>query len=287
MESFICKFLPRSKVIVLLILPFSHDNCLPAFNALNSSLSHPTDTRTSFEVGHNSPVDFYTWLETHPVQSQAFHRFMDAQFAILPTWMDVIPFDTEYASGSTPEMPIFVDVGGGNGHQCALLQKKFPSLKGKIVLQDRPAVLEKAVTDEKVERMSYDYLTPQPVKGELTALTNPSELTHWSGARTYYFRQIFHNNNDETCRRILQSHLSAMDASSVLLIDDKVLPDEKPLGGSVEYTAGLSLAMLVMFNAMERKESQWRKLLGDSGYEIRSIKRFTDFGDSIIVAVPI
>jgi hypothetical protein len=47
-----------------------------------------------------------------------------------------------------------------------------------------------------------------------------------------------------------------MNSSSVLLIGDKVLPDEKPLGGSVEYTAGLSLAILVMFNAMERKESQ-------------------------------
>jgi hypothetical protein len=91
---------------------------------------------------------------------------MDAQFAMLPTWMDIIPFDTEYAVASTPEIPIFVDVGGGNGHQCALLQKKFPSLKGRLVLQDRPAVLENAITDERVERMAYDYLTEQPVKGE-------------------------------------------------------------------------------------------------------------------------
>ena len=43
-------------------------------------------------------------------------------------------------------------------------------LQGKIILQDRPAVLEKAITGPEVERMSYDYLTEQPVKGFL-ALT--------------------------------------------------------------------------------------------------------------------
>jgi O-methyltransferase domain len=102
----------------------------------------------------------------------------------------------------------------------------------------------------------------------------------------YYFRQIFHNNDDQTCQRILQSHIPAMTEHSILLIDDKVLPDEKPPGGQAEYTAALSLAMLVMFKALERRESQWRKLLADAGYEIRAIKRFTDFGDSIIVAAP-
>ncbi|KAF4637649.1 hypothetical protein G7Y89_g412 [Cudoniella acicularis] len=245
-----------------------HDNCLPAFNALNYSLSNPTDPRTAFEVGQNSPTDFYTWLETHPVQGAAFHRFMEAQFASLPTWLDVVPFGTEYAQLTDPETPVFVDVGGGNGQQCVALQKKYPTLIGKVILQDRPAVLEKAITGQEVERMSYDYLTPQPIKG----------------ARAYYFRQIFHNNNDAVCLQILQAHIPSLSPSSVILIDDKVLPDEKPEGGAVEYTAGLSLAMLVMFKALERRESQWRKLLGDAGLEIKAIRRFTDFGDSIIVA---
>lgn len=64
-----------------------------------------------------------------------------------------------------------------------------------------------------------------------------------------------------------------------------MLPDEKPSGTSVEYTAALSLAMLAMFKALERREGQWRKLLGDAGFEIREIKKFTDYGDSVIVAV--
>ena len=104
------------------------------------------------------------------------------------------------------------------------------------------------------------------------------------GARAYYLRQIFHNNNDETCLLILAAHLPALSPSSVILIDDKVLPDAKPATGSVEYTAGLSLAMKAMFNALERREGQWRTLLADAGLEIREIRRYTDFGDSIIVA---
>jgi hypothetical protein len=38
-----------------------------------------------------------------------------------------------------------------------------------------------------------------------------------------------------------------------------------------------------MFNALERREGQWRKLLADAGLEVREIKHFTNFGDSIIV----
>lgn len=94
-----------------------------------------------------------------------------------------------------------------------------------------------------------------------------------------------HNNDDETCVRILQSQAPAMDKSSVILIDEKVLPDEKPaLTEGNWYTSALNLAMVAMFNALERREAQWRKLLTDAGFEILAIKTFTDFRDSVIVA---
>src|SRR5215469_6960258 len=93
----------------------SHDNCLPAFNALNQKMANPSDSRTAFNIGHNTPHDLYTWFESHPIQGGAFHRFMEAQFASLPTWLSVIPdFDSKYAHEATPETPVFVDVGGGN-----------------------------------------------------------------------------------------------------------------------------------------------------------------------------
>lgn len=105
-------------------------------------------------------------METHPVQQGAFHRFMEAQFAMLPTWLDVVPFGTEVAQGASPEDVVFVDVGGGNGSQCAALRKAFPELKGRIILQDRPAVVEKALKVDGMEVMAHDFLTEQPVRSE-------------------------------------------------------------------------------------------------------------------------
>jgi hypothetical protein len=148
------------------------------------------------------------------------------------------------------------------------VRTKFPKFQGRVILQDRAEVLAKAVLYDNIEPISYDYLTPQPVKG----------------ARIYYFRQILHNNDDATCLRILKAQIEAMNAKSVIVIDEKVLSDVKD-GGVEEYTAGLSLCMLAVFKALERKEWQWRKLLGEAGLEIREIKKFTEHGDAVIVAV--
>ncbi|TQV99014.1 O-methyltransferase [Cordyceps javanica] len=257
-----------------------HDNCLPGFGALNAVLATPPSAEklNAFKVGQHSAVDFYTWLETHPVQQGAFHRFMEAQFASLPTWLDAVDFAGEMGTAavaaanslSSPEHVAFVDVGGGNGQQIAALKERFPELPGRVVLQDRPEVLEKALEVEGMEKMGYDYLTEQPVKN----------------AGVYYFRQIMHNNDDDTCIRILQSQLPAMGADSLVIIDDKCLSDDKPPQGApgVEYTAGLSIAMEVMFNAQERREAHWRALLPRAGLVIKDIRRFTKFEDAVIIA---
>ncbi|KAF7561618.1 hypothetical protein G7046_g2514 [Stylonectria norvegica] len=261
-----------TKLTHLLIVPLFqdavthfHDNCLPAFSALNTVLNTPGSHLTAFKVGQHTEEDFYTWMETHHVQQGAFHRFMEAQFASLPTWLDDIDFQSELAKDAAPTETIFVDVGGGSGQQCASLKASYPNLEGKVVLQDRPDVLQKALAVEGMENMSYDFLTQQPVKD----------------ARVYYFRQIMHNFDDETCIRILQSQLPAMGPHSVVIIDDKVLPDEKPQPDmpGVEYTAGLSLAMKVMFDAMERREAHWRQLLTAAGLEIRGIRKYTKFNN--------
>jgi len=75
-----------------------------------------------------------------------------------------------------------------------------------------------------------------------------------------------------------------MSEDSVILIDEKVLPDYKTDTAGGEYTAALSLAMLSMFNALERRETHWKRLLSDAGLQVRDIRRFTDFGDSFIIA---
>jgi len=93
---------------------------------------------------------------------------MEAQFQSLPSWLDVVAFDSEVAQDAGPEDVVFVDVGGGNGSQCTALRKRFPTLQGRVILQDRSAVLEKATANEDIERMAHDFLTEQPVKSNKT-----------------------------------------------------------------------------------------------------------------------
>lgn len=79
-----------------------------------------------------------------------------------------------------------------------------------------------------------------------------------------------------------------MTKESVIIIGDKVLPDEKTSSRSIgmEYTAALSVTMKVLFDARERRESEWRDLFGKAGWEIREIRKFTKFNDAVIIAAP-
>lgn len=106
------------------------------------------------------------------------------------------------------------------------------------------------------------------------------------GARVYYFRQILHNFDDAACVRILESQIPALGQASFVVIDDKVLPDNKPPPGTpgIEYTAALNIAMKVMFDAQERRETRWRWLLDQAGLEIKDIRKFTRFDDAVILA---
>lgn len=151
--------------MALITLTSSHDNCLPAVAALNTAITDKSE-KTAFEIGQRSEVDFYTWLDSHPDQKGAFHRFMEAQFASLPTWLDVVDFAT-LAPEQKDGRVAFVDVGGGVGQQCKLLKDKVPDAQ-EIVLQDKKQVLD--IADVAFTKLEYDYLTEQPVKGKLLSL---------------------------------------------------------------------------------------------------------------------
>ncbi|KAL1872959.1 hypothetical protein Daus18300_004099 [Diaporthe australafricana] len=247
-----------------------HDNCLPGFTALHRALTEGDGRSNAFKLGQNTSEDFYAWMGTHPVQQRAFHNFMREQFAGLPSWLEVVSFAEEFAQDSESGEVVFVDVGGGNGSQCAALKKSLPDLKGRFVLQDRAYVLEKAPEVEGMEKMPYDFFTEQPV----------------IGARAYYFRQILHNFEDAACVRILESQIPALGPDSVVVIDEKALPDDKPPATTpgVEYTAALSISMKVMFDAQERRETHWRWLLDQAGLQIKDIRKFTRFDDAVIIA---
>ena len=78
---------------------------------------------------------------------------------------DVYPLEQEMTQGSGEDSVILIDIGGNVGHQCAEFKRHFPSVKGRIILQDLPGPISMALTTEGVENQVYDMFTPQPVKG--------------------------------------------------------------------------------------------------------------------------
>lgn len=79
------------------------------------------------------------------------------------------PVATEAADWPA-EQPLFVDAGGALGHQCAKFKEEYPSLKGRIVLQEPPHTIERALQTPGVENMVHDLFAPQPVIGTLDTL---------------------------------------------------------------------------------------------------------------------
>ncbi|KAE8403184.1 S-adenosyl-L-methionine-dependent methyltransferase [Aspergillus pseudonomiae] len=243
-----------------------HDFFTPSFTALNAFLSSPRQRPTAFQLAHNTSDGPYDMQHADPDISKAFQNYIQLEHSYLPSWLNVVDFQSEFAEDTSTDTVLFVDVGCGNGQQCVNLLTENPNLRGRVILQDTPSVIQNALPDSRVETMGYDYFTEQPVKG----------------AKAYHFRQIFHNNDDDECFRILEALLPAMSSSSTLLINENVLPDDEP---STEYRASLSMTMMALFNTYERREGHWHRLLDKAGLTIKAIRRFSRHGDSILMAV--
>ena len=241
-----------------------HDCVLPTFGALHKALKgSDKDNRTAFQIGHNTTEkDIYSWLESHPIQQGAFYRFMKTVFDGLPTWLSVVHFDEEVAANSKPEEILFVDVGGGFGWQCQALRKAYPSLAGKIILQDRQDVIEKGGAAEEaapnkelgIEATPYDFFTEQPVKG----------------ARAYFLRGILHNWDDEKCVEILKRQAAAMvPGKSVLLVEDFVLGSR---AAGADFAAAFGIAMQSVHNARERSREDFSRLFEQVGLQLDEVR---------------
>lgn len=94
-----------------------------------------------------------------------FASWMAGQRAGQASWFEAFHLQ-HFESGRTdPEIPVFIDVGGGVGHQCLALRARFPALKMRIILQDLPSVLHQATPTEGVEHMPHSFWEEQPVEG--------------------------------------------------------------------------------------------------------------------------
>lgn len=116
-------------------------------------------------MAFNTDLDSFSWLGQNPSHLAHFNDYMALRRKPDATWLSVYPVATEVA-GWPDEKTLYVNMGGGVGHQCAQFREKYPALPGSIVLQDLPHSVAEALPTPGVENMAHDIFEPQTVIGE-------------------------------------------------------------------------------------------------------------------------
>jgi len=110
-----------------------------------------------------------------------------------------------------------VDVGGGNGLAAFAITSAVPGLR--CTVQDLPPNVE-----------TFKDSVPEPLKGRVEFAAHDFFNTQPVQADAYLFRQIFHNNNDAHCIKILQATIPALRPGVKLIANDRVVPPPGTMG---------------------------------------------------------
>ncbi|RAH44622.1 S-adenosyl-L-methionine-dependent methyltransferase [Aspergillus brunneoviolaceus CBS 621.78] len=195
--------------------------------------SNPTDSlNLPLHDAFGCKGDLFAFLKAHPEKCAMFHNHMHFQRNQTTNWAKLATV-LRSKKTATDEV-LFVDVGGGTGHQCQRVLQYDPDIPGRFILQDLPQVMEAAPT----------------IPG------------------FYYFRGVLHDFPDSSCRSILRNTAKAMRSDSTLLLDEMVLPNS-----GVDWTAtAMDLQMMANLGAQERTRGAWTKLLESAGLKLVDIQ---------------
>jgi len=132
----------------------------------------PEDARKGiFQYAFNTDKEAFELWHTMPDVMDNFNTAMSGIRGSRPSWVEWWPVEERiFGDGAIvdDDAVLLVDVAGGRGHDIQAFKKAFPNKKGRLVLEDLPAVIDDiSELDEGIERVKYDFFTPQPIKGEL------------------------------------------------------------------------------------------------------------------------
>ncbi|KAI1135569.1 S-adenosyl-L-methionine-dependent methyltransferase [Hypoxylon sp. FL0543] len=168
-----------------------------------------------------------------------------------------------------PSASIVVDVGGGNGHCSKAIASCNPTLK--FVVQDaNTAIAGEVDTEELGDRLQfveYDFFTPQTVTGDV-----------------YLLRRILHHHSDQDAVRILQAQLGAVrkkPGARILVMDNIAIHSGTLSTLEERKTRTLDIAMMALFNSVERDLEAWKELFGLADPKLKLVNVTKPLGSAL------
>jgi hypothetical protein len=116
-------------------------------------------------------LDPFTYLKHNPWALKLFQSHLIVQRDGRQSFIDAFDFEKHLtAQDITSSTFLFVDIGGGTGSQSLAFRQRHSNLPGRVILQDRPEVVEcvKPMLADiaNIQAEVYDFsTTPQPVLG--------------------------------------------------------------------------------------------------------------------------
>lgn len=139
------------------------------------NFQNPTDRhRSLFAYANNTDLNMFEWFQIHPEQLKIFNDFQSSTaelygYRMKPILESLLFTENEedlLSKISSEDEVILVDVGGGYGKTVREVCKKIPDLRGRVVIQDLPKIIEGQEAAHGVEAMAHDFFNPQPIHGE-------------------------------------------------------------------------------------------------------------------------
>jgi demethylsterigmatocystin 6-O-methyltransferase len=231
---------------------------IPSFLQKRGWKDWTSSTDTPLAVGWNQPggATVFELLAISPFNN-AFNAYMSTFNEGHADWLDLYPVKERLAGAKTEEDAVmFVDVGGGLGHQASAFKKRFPDLPGRYIVQDLAHALP-STRPEGIEYMEHDFTTEQPIKG----------------ARFYYLRYVPHDWSQEFNIHLCTQICKAMTPGySRLIVNEWIVPE---VGASMFMTA-MDFNMLNANGGMERTEALHREYLEKAGLQVTGVYRPDD-----------
>ena len=129
-------------------------------------VNDPRDTPASFTWGVPNTT-LFEYLAQNTEAGKRFGAMMAVQASGKTLWADEGAYPVKERLGNAQEDEVLVvDLGGGSGHDLLGFKAGYPDLKGRLVLEELPYMINQlAGKVEGIELVEHDFNTPQPIKG--------------------------------------------------------------------------------------------------------------------------